>query len=229
MDQPSQYLHIPQLLNATQVQQIETLLANARFVDGTATASLKAKAVKKNLQVDQSDVTNLQQLQQIVMQGLTTNPLFSSALFPKVVYPPLFSRYEESMTYGWHTDGPIMGQQQALRTDIGMTLFLSDPDTYEGGELEIQSPTGLVQYKLPKGDAIFYPTTQIHRVAPVTSGTRYVCVSWIQSVVRDPQEREMLFTLDSVHRNMIKEDLHDPNASLLLQVYSNLLRKWAEM
>jgi PKHD-type hydroxylase len=228
MNQPTQYLHVPGLLSEEQLEQIHGLLANAKFIDGTATASLKAKEVKKNMQVDHNDFTTLPQLQNLVMQALIRNQMFQVALFPKIVYPPLFSRYEESMTYGWHTDGPIMGQPP-LRTDLGMTLFLSDPDTYEGGELEVQTPSGLMQYKLPKGDAIFYPTTQIHRVAPVTSGTRYVCVSWIQCVIREPQNREILFTLDSVHKNLIEQNIHDPNAEQLLQVYSNLMRKWSEI
>lgn len=229
MVQPTQYLHIPNLLSKELIEQIEALMVNANYVDGRATASLKAKEVKQNLQIDHTDQNTLPQLQSMVLHSMYTNPLFQQFVFPKTTYPPVFSKYDEAMTYGWHTDGPIMGQQMPLRTDLAMTLFLSEPDTYEGGELEIQSPTGLVQYKLSKGDAIFYPTTQIHRVAPVTKGTRYVCVSWIQSIIREPQNREVLSTLNSVHQNLITEDIHDANAEQILQVYSNLMRKWSEI
>lgn len=229
MTQPTQYLHIPSLLSEEILDQIQLLMNNANYIDGKATASMKAKEVKQNLQIDHSDQVNLPQLQNMVLQAMYTNLRFQQVVFPKITYPPVFSKYDEKMSYGWHTDGPIMGQQMPLRTDLAMTLFLSDPDSYEGGELEIQSPIGLVKYKLPKGDAIFYPTTQIHRVAPVTSGTRYVCVSWIQSIIREPQNRVILTTLSDVHRNLIEKDIHDPNAEQLLQVYSNLMRTWSEL
>ena len=228
MQQTSQYLHLKGLLNNEQLELIDDLLEQANFVDGKLTASLKAKEVKQNMQIDTNDFNVLPKLQNIVMQALNARSEFHTSLLPKAVYPPLFSKYVETNTYGWHTDGPIMGQPP-LRTDIGMTLFLSDPDSYEGGELEVQSPSGLVQYKLPKGDAIFYPTTQIHRVAPVMSGTRRVCVTWIQSAVREPQNREILSTLNHVHANMIQKDINDPNAEQILQVFSNLMRKWAEL
>lgn len=229
MNQPTQYLHIPNLLSEELLHQVSSLMAHANYVDGRATASLKAKEVKQNLQIDHTDKMTLPQLQNTVLQAMYANLRFQQVVFPKITYPPVFSKYDENMTYGWHTDGPIMGQQMPLRTDLAMTLFLSDPDSYEGGELEIQSPTGLVKYKLPKGDAIFYPTTQIHRVAPVTSGTRTVCVSWIQSLIREPQNREILTTIYNVHQNLIKEDIHDANAEQMLQVYSNLMRKWSEI
>jgi PKHD-type hydroxylase len=229
MTQPTQYLHIPNLVSEEVLQQIQILMDKAEYIDGKATASMKAKEVKQNLQIDHLDQVNLPQLQNLVLQGMYSNLRFQQVLFPKISYPPVFSKYDKNMTYGWHTDGPIMGQQMPIRTDLAMTLFLSDPDTYEGGELEIQSPTGLVKYKLPKGDAIFYPTTQIHRVAPVTSGTRHVCVSWIQSIIREPQNREILTSLNDVHQNLIQKDIHDENAEQLLQVYSNLMRKWSEV
>lgn len=229
MAQSTQYLHIPNLLPKELLDQIDTLMAKAKYIDGRATASMRAKEVKQNLQIDHADQSTLPQLQNMVLNAIYSNERFQKVVFPKYTYPPVFSKYDEEMTYGWHTDGPIMGQQMPLRTDMAMTCFLSDPDTYEGGELEIQSPTGLKQYKLAKGDAIFYPTTQIHRVAPVTSGTRLVCVTWIQSLVREPQNREILTTLSDVHKNLIQEDILDPNAEQLLQVYSNLMRKWAEV
>lgn len=229
MSQTTQYLHIPNLLSEKELNQIENLMSNAKFVDGRATASLKAKEVKNNLQIDHTDQVTLPQLQNMVLHAMYSNKSFQEVIFPKLSYPPVFSKYDKDMTYGWHTDGPIMGHQMPLRTDIGMTLFLSEPEDYEGGELEIQSPTGLIKYKLPKGDAIFYPTTQIHRVAPVTKGRRQVCVSWIQSLIREPQNREILTTVKNVHQNLIEENFHDPNADLLLQVYSNLMRKWAEV
>ena len=229
MAQATQYLHVPNLLSKELLEQIDALMANANYVDGRATASLKAKEVKQNMQIDHRDQTSLPMLQNLVLHAIYNNLRVQQVVFPKYTYPPVFSKYDEAMTYGWHTDGPIMGDQMPLRTDIAMTCFLSDPDSYEGGELEIQSPTGLQKYKLAKGDAIFYPTTQIHRVAPVTKGTRLVCVSWMQSLIREAQNREILTTLNDVHHNLIQENIHDPNAEQLLQVYSNLMRKWAEL
>lgn len=229
MHQPSHYIHLPGLLNAQQLDDLERQFTIARFTDGTQTASAKAKAVKQNLQVDLHDQGTLAALQQIVGDALMTNPLFQSAVLPKYIYPPVFSKYEVGMTYGWHTDSPIMGNQPPLRTDMGMTIFLSEPTSYEGGELEVQTNSGLKQFKLAKGDAICYPTTQIHRVAPVTSGVRMAAVTWIQCSVRDPQKREILFGLQQAHASLLEKDMDSAEAPVILQSYSNLLRMWAEL
>ena len=229
MEQPGHYIHLKSLLPPQAIQDLERQLSIARFADGRQTASNKAKSVKNNLQVDLNDQNTLAHLQQTVGSALMMNPLFQSAALPKYIYPPVFSKYEPGMEYGWHTDSPIMGNQPPLRTDLGMTIFLSDPDTYEGGELEVQTNSGLKQFKLPKGDAICYPTTQIHRVAPVTSGVRLAAVSWVQCSVRDPQKREILTGLWDVHQRLVEKDMDSKEAPVVLQTYSNLMRMWAEL
>ena len=229
MEQPGHYIHLKNLLTPQQLQDLERQLSIARFADGRQTASSKAKSVKQNLQVDLNDQNTLAQLQQVVGTALMMNPLFQSAVLPKYIYPPVFSKYEPGMEYGWHTDSPIMGNQPPLRTDMGMTIFLSDPDSYEGGELEVQTNSGLKQFKLPKGDAICYPTTQIHRVAPVTTGVRMAAVTWVQCSVRNPQYREILHGLFSVHQRLLEKDMDSEEAPVVLQTYSNLMRLWAEL
>ena len=134
------------------------------------------------------------------------------------------------MHYGMHVDSPLMSEQNTLiRTDVGMTLFLSDPAEYEGGELEILSQTGPVRYKLERGAAIIYPTTQLHGVLPVTSGVRLAAVSWMQCMVRDVQKREILFQLKSAQALVEQREKQAPENLVLLQVYSNLVRMWGEL
>lgn len=229
MEQPGHYIHLEGLLNQQQLDEIERHLSIARFADGKQTASAKAKSVKNNLQVDLADQNTLGQLQQIIGNAMMMSPHFQAAVLPKFIYPPVFSKYESGMEYGWHTDSPIMGQQPPIRTDMGITIFLSDPASYEGGELEVQTSSGLSKYKLAKGDAICYPTTQLHRVAPIQSGIRLAAVSWVQCSIREPQKREILYGLSSVHGRMLAKDMDSQEAPVVLQTYSNLMRMWAEL
>jgi PKHD-type hydroxylase len=224
---PDSVLHIPGLLKPEELQEIETLFAKAGFVDGRVTAHQAAKEVKQNLQVDAQNQQELPALQMIVLKALNSSPLFQAAVLPKHVYPFLFSKYTAGMQYGWHVDSPLMGDPP-LRTDIAMTVFLSDPATYEGGELVIQANTGPVAFKPAKGDAIVYPCQFLHCVNQVRSGERAAAVTWIQSVVPSPQQRQILFNLQQVQGLLNQRDMHAPESNLLLQTYSNLLRLWAE-
>lgn len=221
------FIHIPSLLNTAQLITIDELLSKVEFIDGKATASLGAKAVKNNLQVNVNDAT-LPQLQQIINDALYNNLLFNAAIFPKNIYPVLFSKYEPGMNYGWHVDSPIMGNPP-IRTDMAMTIFLSDPATYEGGELLIQTPNGNVQLKPSKGDAIVYPCAYLHCVNAISSGTRVAAVTWIQSSIRLAEQRQILLQLNQVHGAVAQKDMNSPEANLLLQTYSNLLRMWTEI
>lgn len=219
------YLHIPGLLSKEQLAQIDALSNKAAFADGRNTASAAAKEVKHNLQMD----TNSQEygmIQQHIFGALNQNVLFRNATFPKNVYPFLFSKYTPGMEYGWHVDSPLMGNM--MRTDIAITIFLNDPEAYEGGELELQSPTGPALYKLAAGDAICYPCTQLHRVRQVTNGERRVAVSWIESMVKDAGQRKVLFDTQHVIDSLREKDLQSSEANLLQQTHSNLLRMWAE-
>ncbi|MDO8969059.1 MAG: Fe2+-dependent dioxygenase [Saprospiraceae bacterium] len=231
MNLPSAYLRVPGLLKPMELEMIARLLSSANFEDGTATATDAAKSVKRNLQLPKNGSLEKQQIDAIVMQAIAQSPLIQAALLPSRILPPIISKYEPGMHYGMHVDSPIMGDPQvgAIRTDVGMTIFLSEPDSYEGGELAILTQTGEQRYKLQPGDAIIYPTTQVHGVMPVTSGVRLAAVTWMQCAVRSAQQREMLFQLKTVQVGLEKQNPQGEENLLLLQVYSNLIRLWAEM
>jgi PKHD-type hydroxylase len=221
----STYLHIPGFLSDSQLSGIELLSAQAVFEDGRKTATQAAREVKHNLQID----ANSQQymaLQQIMFDAINQGPLLRNVMMPRQVHPFLFSRYEPGMAYGWHVDSPIMGNM--IRTDVAMTVFLSDPDSYEGGELELQTTSGTALYKFAKGDAICYPCTQLHRVREVTKGERKVAITWIQSMIKDAGQRKILFDIQQVIDALRAENMQSEQANLLQQTHSNLLRIWSE-
>ena len=222
------FIQLPGLINEHFLIEMDKLLENASFIDGQATATLGAKMVKKNLQANPAQQDLMQHLQYYILQAFNQSALFQNAALPKQIYAPIFSRYSPGMYYGWHVDSPVMGHP-AVRTDIAMTIFLEDPDKYEGGELEIQTETGPVKIKLNKGDAVCYPCHYLHRVCEVTSGTRKVAVTWIQSMVKSPEQRNILFKLKELHTRMFEKDAQSPEANELLQTYSNLIRLWAEI
>jgi PKHD-type hydroxylase len=225
------YLMVPGLLKPMEMDFIDRMLDTANFEDGTKTASDAAKAVKHNLQLPKQDSPARQQIGAVVLNAIQQSPLIHAALMPKMMLPPLVSKYEPGMHYGHHVDSPIMGDETVgnIRTDVGMTLFLSDPGSYEGGELEVFTQVGPHRFKLAKGDAIIYPTTAIHGVLPVTSGERLAAVTWMQCAVRDAQQRDLLFQLKSAQALVEMKDRQAPENLTLLQVYSNLVRMWAEI
>lgn len=227
----STYLQIPGLLKPMELDMINRVLGSAKFEDGVATATDAAKSVKHNLQLPKNGSLEKQQIDAIVMNALLQNTLIQTALMPSRILPPIISKYEPGMHYGMHVDSPIMGDPQvgAIRTDVGMTIFLSEPGTYTGGELSIHTQSGTQSYKLNPGDALIYPTTQVHGVLPVTAGVRLAAVTWMQCAVRNPQQREMLFQLKTAQTALEKQDAKSAENLLLLQVYSNLIRMWAEL
>ena len=222
------YLVLEKLLSGQELSQIFQLIDQAVFQDGSSTASSDAASVKNNLQIRAEENFQAQQIGQIVMSSLSRRPEFQSAILPKVILPPLVSIYREKMSYGMHVDSPLMGSQFTIRTDVGMTLFLSEPDTYEGGELLVITETGKKKFKLNAGDAIVYPTTKLHEVLPVTSGKRIAVVTWAQSAVRDAHKREILFNLQSSISNLVNDEMKNERIKLQ-QVYANLVRMWAEL
>jgi PKHD-type hydroxylase len=221
------FIHIPSLLNKEQLGTIDEMLTKVEFIDGRATASMGARSVKNNLQVKANDAT-LPQLQQVINDALYNNLLFNAAVFPKHIYPILFSKYEPGMQYGWHVDSPVMGNPP-IRTDLAMTIFLSAPADYDGGELMIQTPNGNVHLKPERGDAVVYPCAYLHCVNSISRGTRLAAVSWIQSSIRLAEQRQILLQLNQVHGAVANKDMNSPEANLLLQTYSNLLRMWTEI
>lgn len=212
------------VLGADALQAIRATLTQASFADGAGTAGWHAVKVKHNLQANHDAAA------QQVHQALMRHPLFRSATLPSKLRAPLFSRYLPGMSYGRHVDDAMMGSANPLRTDIAVTVFLSDPGSYDGGELLIESHAGELSYKLEAGQAIVYPATTIHQVTPVTRGERLAAVLWVQSLVRDPSRREILFDIDSARRMLWEKagELATPEFDLLSKSYANLLRSWAE-
>jgi PKHD-type hydroxylase len=228
MEQSATFIQVPGLLRVEELAAIDQLLSVSTFANGKLTATGAAQQVKNNLQLPADSETTVQ-LQSIVLNAISQSPLIQVAVMPKFVLPPLFSRYEVGMQYGWHVDSPLAGQMPTIRSDVSMTVFLSEPDSYQGGELVIQTEAGNMAYKLKRGDAIIYPTTRLHVVNPVLSGIRQVAVTWMQCAVRDAGKRELLLQLNTVQQMMYQRNPQAPEYLLLQQAYSNLVRMWAEL
>lgn len=226
--QSGTYIHIPQLLTAEKLLAIDELLSQSDYVDGKTTATAAAKQVKQNTQIAISDKKTLPYIQQHIVDALNKNELFRNVAHPRHIFPPLVSKYRQGMSYGNHVDSPLTGAYPSMRADIAMTVFLNEPEKYEGGELEVTSPVGTLLYKLNKGDAIIYPCTQLHQVKEVTKGVRQVAVTWIQSHIKDAAQRQILFELYSTHKAISQNNPNSAEANQLLQTHSNLLRMWAD-
>lgn len=222
-------LCIGDVLTSEELNTIATQLAEAEFVDGNITAGWHARLVKHNTQLPKGAV-ELEGVRSLIGAALQRHHLFQMAVRPKRIHPLLISRYEPGMAYGTHTDDALMSaQQQVLRSDISFTLFLNPPTEYQGGELVIDSTQGEQGFKLAAGSMIVYPSSTLHRVETVTEGRRLAAVSWVQSFVRDPQEREILFDLDRVRQTLFEQQGKTHEFDLLCKTHANLLRKWVEV
>lgn len=222
-------LIIPDLLPVEYLQQVDQMLGMANFVDGKVTATSAARKVKHNLQIDPNQ--NAQMLENIVLTALFNHERVRDVIMPRYILPPTFSKYQQDMTYGYHVDNPLMSKPNhpPLRTDIACTVFLSEASAYEGGELEIVRDGKTEEYKLEKGGAILYPTQYVHRVKPVSKGERTAAVTWIQSMVRETTQREILHNLKALYEHSTQDDNASEEALILLQSYSNLTKMWAEL
>lgn len=223
-------VHIPRVLSPQQVAECRQLLLQARWSDGKSTAGHQAITVKDNLQLP-DDSAEARTVGQVILQALERNPLFISAALPQRILPPRFNCYQGGQAYGQHVDNAIITNQgQRMRTDLSATLFLTEPQEYDGGELLVDDTYGAHSVKLAAGDLILYPSTSLHRVNPVTRGARISAFFWIQSMVRDDAERSLLFQLDNSVQQLNRE-LGNGHASCtqLTGVYHNLLRRWAEV
>lgn len=218
---------IDEVLTPEELKFIVESLDTADFVDGQTTAGWHAKFVKNNMQL-KGEATYAKDLRELIKSALKRNALFQSAVQPKIIHSMLFSRYETGMSYGRHVDNALMGNQEFWRSDVSFTVFLSSPSTYEGGELVIECTDGDRTYKLDVGSMIVYPSSTLHRVEPVTQGVRLAAVGWVQSLVRDPNEREILFDLDTARRSIFAKEGKTIEFDLISKSYANLLRKWAE-
>ena len=214
---------IADVLGAEEVEEIRTTLADMRFEDGRHTAGWSARLVKDNEQARAG--ASLRLLQERVSRAIQSHEVFELAVRPRALTPLLFSRYGVGQQYGSHVDNPLM---DGLRTDVSFTLFLAAPETYDGGELVIETAAGEDEVKLPAGCLVAYPSTTLHRVAPVTRGERLVAVGWAQSYVRDPGRREILFDLESAKRRLFETHGKTPEFDLVAKSAANLLRMWAE-
>lgn len=223
-------LRVPQVLNADELAKLQALIAKAEWTDGKVTAGTQSAKVKRNIQLPETSEF-AEQARQIVLKALSRNALFFSAALPKKIYPPLFNQYKNGMDFGAHIDNGVRTHAisgQHVRTDISGTLFLADPDSYEGGELVIEDTYGQQAVKLPAGDMVLYPGTSLHQVRPVTSGARIACFFWVQSMVRDDAQRTLLFDMD-VAIATLREQVGDNAAVIRLTGnYHNLIRMWAD-
>ena len=218
---------IPDILDWTEIKKIRAAITESEFEDGKKTAGYRAKRVKHNLQMDRSSEA-AKAVKAIILTGLRRNPTFQRVALPKTIRPPLISRYREGMNYGLHVDDAMMGGSPKERTDISVTVFLSDPGDYDGGETVMNSPFGEQEIKLPAGAAVVYPSSTLHRVAPVTRGERLAAVTWLQSYVRDPAKREILHDIYQMREKLAKLHPDDDEADLAFKTYANLLRMWSE-
>jgi len=224
-------LQVPDVLTAEQVASCRKTLEAAEWVDGRITAGHQSARAKNNLQL-REDLREAKQLGDVVLAALERNPLFMSAALPLKVFPPLFNRYENGQSFGNHVDNAVRqvtGTPHRVRTDLSATLFFSNPDEYDGGELVVEDTYGVHSVKLPAGHLILYPASSVHHVRPVTRGARFASFFWVQSMVRDDGERTMLFDLDVAIQRLMDEVAEHRSVVELTSLYHNLLRRWADV
>jgi len=224
-------LHLPDILTAEEVQQAQALLADAPWGDGRRGAGDQARQVKNNEQLGH-DCPQAQAIRAMVLRALDRSPLFFSAALPKRVFPPRLNRYGgDSNYYGNHIDGSVRylpDTGQRVRTDVSCTIFLAEPDSYDGGELCIADTYGEQAVKLPAGHMVLYPGTSLHQVKPVTRGYRLACFFWIESMVRSDEQRRLLYELDMNLLALRRQHGDGAETTALTGVYHNLLRMWAD-
>ena len=221
---------IPGVLSEQEVRFLVDELNHAEWVDGRATVGAQGAQVKNNQQVDTRS-ERYAQLQAKVLDAVNRHSLFFAAALPKTISSPLFNRYQQQETYGFHVDGAVRQHPHSgwMRTDLSATLFLSSPESYDGGELTINDTYGQHSVKLPAGDLVLYPSSSLHCVTPVTRGVRVASCLWIQSMIRDDKRRAMLFELDGTIQSLKNQHGESAEALSLLNLYPNLLREWSEI
>jgi len=222
---------IPGLLDADGVARVRALIDSAQWVDGNVTSGVQSALAKRNSQLPEGSA-EAQQAAQIVFEAVGKNPLFIAAALPLRIFPPLFNSYAGGQAFDTHVDNAIRIQKGTtfrVRSDLSATLFLEDPDAYDGGELTVETNFGVQQVKLPAGDMILYPASSLHRVEPVTRGRRVASFFWVQSMVRDDSQRQTLFDLDSAIQAVAStQGQGSPEVIKLTGIYHNLLRRWAD-
>jgi len=224
-------LAIPDLLTAEEVASARALLDRAEWTDGRVTAGPQSARAKNNQQLQEGSAV-AKSIGDVILTALQRNALFVSAALPLRVFPPLFNRYQGGHTFGNHVDNAIRqigSTGHRIRTDLSATLFLAEPDEYDGGELTVEDTYGVHKVKLPAGDMVLYPSSSLHSVSPVTRGARTASFFWIQSMIRDDGRRTLLFDLDVSIQQLSRDVPAHPSVVQLTGVYHNLLRQWSEM
>jgi PKHD-type hydroxylase len=224
-------LQIPDVLTPEQVASCRELLEAADWVDGRVTAGHQSARAKDNLQLPE-DHEHARKLGDTIIAALERNPLFMAAALPLKVFPPLFNRYQDGQSFGNHVDNAIRqvtGTPHRVRTDLAATLFFTNPEEYDGGELVVEDTYGLHSVKLPAGSLVLYPASSVHHVRPVTRGARIASFFWIQSMVRDDGERTLLFDLDVAIQRLAGDVPDHTSVVELTSLYHNLLRRWADV
>ncbi len=224
-------LHVPAVLNSEELARLRDLMRRAEWTDGKVTAGTQSAQVKRNIQLPETSA-DAEAARLIVLKALNRNALFFSAALPKKIYPPLFNQYREGMDFGAHIDNAVRTHAISgvnVRTDISCTLFIADPEDYEGGELVVEDTYGHQMVKLPAGDMVLYPGTSLHHVRPVTKGGRLASFFWIQSMIREDNQRTLLFDMDAAIVTLRQQvgDNH-PAVVRLTGNYHNLIRMWAD-
>ena len=227
-------IHIPQVLTKDQVARLRALIDAAAWIDGNATSGAQSALAKRNEQLPE-DSPAAKAAGEAILDALSANPLFVTAALPQTVFPPLFNRYGGGQTFGVHIDNSIRQSREGtvrIRSDLSATLFLTEPEDYDGGELLVEDTYGVHEVKLPAGDMILYPASSLHQVTPVTRGARTSSFFWIQSLIRDDAKRALLFQMDIAIQQLagkVGAGAGAPELVSLTGTYHNLLRMWAEL
>ncbi|MBS0488995.1 MULTISPECIES: Fe2+-dependent dioxygenase [unclassified Phenylobacterium] len=225
-------LHIPEVLTKAQVAELRRAIDAADWVDGNATSGTQSALAKRNEQLPEGSEA-ARYAGEKILDALSRSPLFVTAALPQTVFPPLFNRYGGGQTFATHIDNSIRQSRDGsvrIRSDLSATLFLTEPEDYDGGELLVEDTYGVHEVKLPAGDMILYPASSLHQVTPVTRGARTSSFFWIQSMIRDDARRALLFQMDiAIQQLSLKVGAGAPELVSLTGTYHNLLRMWAEV
>ncbi len=224
-------IHLKNILGPQELSKVQELLVGADYVDGKLSAGRAANQVKSNQELA-SDDPKIEMLNHIVMGNLVRHKIYQRAALPLKVASPFYACYQQGMYYGEHIDDPVMGTPvagQKYRSDLALTIFLNQPDEYQGGELSIQTDYGLQLIKYAAGDAVMYPATTRHQVNEVTSGKRLVAVTWVQSMVKDAEQRALLYQLSCAREKLLRKQPTEEHTKQVDLVYVNLVRQWSEL
>ena len=225
-------LCVPDVLSKDDVAEFRGIMDSVVWEDGRSTAGAQSALVKQNEQLPPNCEAS-RRLGERVVKALAANSMFISAAIPQHIFPPLFNRYGVGQRFGVHVDNAVRGDHltgMRIRTDLSVTLFLSEPEEYDGGELVVEDYFGSHEVKLPAGDLVLYPATSLHMVTPITRGTRVASFFWLQSMIRDAHARSMIFDLDAAIQGLVgRIGRDDPHTVKLTGIYHNLIRYWAEV